>query len=92
MMPVEFLNSLNASGLPLANLELKPSCPIILLHNLDHKLGLCNGTRATVVQMSNRVLQVYLLGGDHDGEMAFILRITLLPSIRGADFTIHLKC
>jgi ATP-dependent DNA helicase PIF1 len=56
MVPVEFLNSLNASGLPLAKLKLKPGSPIILLQNLDHKLGLCNGTRATVVRMSNRVL------------------------------------
>jgi hypothetical protein len=31
VVPVEFLNSLNASGLPIANLELKQGCPIILL-------------------------------------------------------------
>ena len=91
IVPVEFLNSLNASGLPLANLELKLGCPIILLRNLDHKHGLCNGTRATVVQMTNRILQVRLLGGDHDGEMALIPRITLTPSIHGVNFTIHLK-
>ena len=29
--PVEFLNSLNASGLPLARLALKPGCPLMLL-------------------------------------------------------------
>jgi hypothetical protein len=91
MVPVEFLNSLNASGLPLANLKLKLGCPIILLHNLNHKYGLCNGTRATVVQMSNRILQVHLLGGDHNGEIALIPRIMLTPSIYGIDFTIHLK-
>jgi ATP-dependent exoDNAse (exonuclease V) alpha subunit len=90
-VPVEFLNSLNASGLPVANLELKQGCPIILLRNLDNKHGLCNGTRATVTYMSNRVLQVCLLGGDHDGDIAFIPRITLSPSICGIQFTIHLK-
>ena len=31
IIPVEFLNSLNASGLPLTNLKLKRGCPIILL-------------------------------------------------------------
>jgi hypothetical protein len=31
VVPVEFLNSLNASGLPIANLKLKQGCPIILL-------------------------------------------------------------
>jgi ATP-dependent exoDNAse (exonuclease V) alpha subunit len=88
---VEFLNSLNASGLPIANLELKQGCPIILLQNLDNKHGLCNGMRATITHMSNRVLQVRLLGGDHDGDIAFIPRITLLPSIHGVQFTVHLK-
>jgi len=92
VVPVEFLNSLNASGLPLANIELKTGCPIILLCNLDNKHGLCNGTRATVMQMSNHVLQVCLLGGDHDGQIAFIPRIMLSPSIHGIDFTIHLRC
>jgi hypothetical protein len=29
--PVEYLNSLNASGLPLAKLALKPGCPLMLL-------------------------------------------------------------
>jgi hypothetical protein len=91
IVPVEFLHSLNASGLPLANLELKCGCPIILLRNLDSKRGLCNGSRATIIHMTNRVLQVRLLGGDHDGEIAFIPRITLTPSIHGLDFTIHLK-
>ena len=91
VVPVEFLNSLNASGLPIANLELKQGCPIILLRNLDNKRGLCNGTRATVTHMSNRVLQVRLLGGDHDGDIAFIPRITLSPSIHGVQFTVHLK-
>ncbi len=41
--------------------------------------------------MSNRVLQVRLLGGDHDGEIALIPRITLPPSIHGVNFTVHLK-
>jgi ATP-dependent DNA helicase PIF1 len=99
-VPVEFLNSLNASTgrLPIANLELKGGCPVKLLRNPDNKRGLCNGSRATVMSMSNRVLQVRLLGGDHDGEIAFKFiptggfpRITLSPSIRGVQFTVHLK-
>ncbi len=91
MLPVEFLNSLNASGLPVANLKLKAGYSVILLCNLDNKHGLCNGTRATIMHMSNRVLQVHLLGGDHDGEIAFIPQITLSPSIHGLNFTVQLK-
>nr|GFD47794.1 hypothetical protein [Tanacetum cinerariifolium] len=43
--PMEFLNSLNVSGLPPHVLRLKIGCPIILLRNLDPSDGLCNGTR-----------------------------------------------
>ena len=42
--PTEYLNSLTASGLPLAKLTLKPGCPIMLLRNLDPARGLCNST------------------------------------------------
>lgn len=90
-LPVEFLHSLNASGLPLAHLQLKIGCPIIILRNLAQRLGLCNGSRATVLQISNRVLQVRLMGGEHDGEVAFIPRITLSPSDKDTNFGIKLK-
>ena len=43
--PVEFLNALTVSGLPPHKLRLKIGCPIILLRNIDHSHGLCNGTR-----------------------------------------------
>ena len=43
--PVEYLNLLRASGLPLAKLNLKPGCPIMLLWNLDPSKSLCNGTQ-----------------------------------------------
>ena len=35
LCPTEFLNSLNASGLPLAHLTLKPECPLMLQSNID---------------------------------------------------------
>jgi len=88
MLPIKFLNSLNASRLPVANLELKAECPVILLCNLNNKHSLCNGTRATIMHMSNHVLQVRLLGGDCNGEIAFVPWITLSPSIHGLDFTV----
>ncbi len=90
-IPLEFLHSLNASGLPVAHLQLKVGCPVLILRNIDTKRGLCNGTRATVIRLSSRVLEVRLLGGDHDGETALIPRITLSPSVTGFDFAIKLK-
>ena len=90
-LPVEFLHTLNASGLPIAKLHLKVGCPIILLRNIDPKRGLCNGTRATIVNMSNRLLKICLITGDHAGEVALIPRITLSPSLTGLDFAIKLN-
>ena len=88
---MEFLHSLNASGLPLAHLKLKEGCPIVLLCNLDSKQGLCNGTRAIIIRMSHRILEVCLIGGDYEGKLALIPWITLSPSVQGFNFSVNLK-
>src|SRR6202167_3833817 len=76
--PVEYLNSLNASGLPLARLALKPGCPLMLLRNLDPSNGLCNGTRMILLRIKPRVLECRILGGD--GKTVFIPRMSIEPS------------
>ena len=90
-IPIEFLHSLNASGLPVAHLRLKEGCPVMILRNIDSKKGLCNGTRATITRMSNRLLELKLITGDHAGETALIPRVTLSPSLTGLDFAIKLN-
>ena len=35
MYPVEYLNTIQCSGLPLAKLTLKIGCPVMVLHNID---------------------------------------------------------
>jgi ATP-dependent exoDNAse (exonuclease V) alpha subunit len=90
-VPLEFLHELNASGLPVAHLRLKNGCPVIILRNIDTKRGLCNGSRATVLRMSHRILQLQLIGGDHDGESVLLPRVTLSPSSTTLDFSIKLK-
>jgi hypothetical protein len=80
LIPVEFLRSIEASGLPPGELHLKRGCPLILLRNLAPARGLCNGTRLILHQATRRVLEVEILGGEHNGEIAFIPRISLLPS------------
>jgi hypothetical protein len=39
MYPVEYLNSINCSGLPLHKLELKKGCPVMVLRNLNPEGG-----------------------------------------------------
>lgn len=90
-LPIEFLRSISGAGLPPGELKLKPGCPLILLRNLAPGQGLCNGTRMVVVRMTNKILEVRLIGGDHDGELAFIPRITLTPSGNLTDFAFVLK-
>ena len=67
-VPVEFLRSINSASLPPGELVLKIGCPIILLRNLAPSQGLCNGTRMVIKRMSDRVLEVVLIGGDHHGK------------------------
>jgi hypothetical protein len=40
----EYLNSLSPSGLPNHRLFIKPGMPLMLMRNLNPKMGLCNGT------------------------------------------------
>jgi hypothetical protein len=77
---VEYLNGLNASGLPLSKLRLKIGCPVMVLQNLNPTEGVCNGSRGIVTWMTNRVIELRLLGGDHAGNKVFIPRISIYPS------------
>lgn len=87
----EFLHAIRGSGLPPGELNLKVGCPIIILRNLAPGAGVCNGSRATVIKMSERVLEVRLMGGSHDGESVLIPRITIIPSDSQGEFTFSLR-
>lgn len=90
-IPLEFLRSLNLNTLPPGELKLKKGCPIILLRNLSSAQGLCNGTRLIVTQMSSRVIEARIIGGDHDGEIALIPRISLIPQERSSEVPFRIK-
>jgi ATP-dependent exoDNAse (exonuclease V) alpha subunit len=80
MYPVEYLNSINVSGLPLAKLSLKVGCPVMVLRNLNPQEGVCNGSRGIITRMANRVIEVRLLTGDNAGQHVFIPRLKIEPT------------
>jgi len=89
-MTTEFLQSINSSSLPPGELRIKKGCPLILMQNLSPSNGLCNGSRMVVVRMSECVLEVQLIGGEHNGELALIPRISLIPTST-TDFTFKFR-
>ena len=54
--PVEYLNSINLSGMPLAKLKLKIGAPVMIFQNMDPSNGQCNGTQAILTCASSHVL------------------------------------
>ncbi|KAI3509551.1 hypothetical protein L1887_24917 [Cichorium endivia] len=78
--PMEFLKTLNVSGLPPHYLRLKIGCPIILLRNIDPSNGLCNGTRLICKGFQLNVIDAEIAAGLHAGKRVFLPRIPLCPS------------
>lgn len=90
-IPPEVLQDLDIPGFPPGELHLKVGCPLILLCNLAPGSGLCNGTRLILLRCSDRVLEAKIMGGDFDGQIVFIPRITLTPSSTQHGIPFHLK-
>ncbi|XP_055922687.1 uncharacterized protein LOC129953463, partial [Eupeodes corollae] len=60
--PVEFLNSLEPSGVPSHKLQLKLNVPVILMRNLDAP-RLCNGTKLRITKLGQNILGATILTG-----------------------------
>ncbi|XP_019170957.1 PREDICTED: uncharacterized protein LOC109166458 [Ipomoea nil] len=76
----EFLNGLRASGIPNHALTLKVGSPVMLLRNIDHSLGLCNGTRLVITRLSEHVIEAKIMTGDNAGSSVLIPRMSMSPS------------
>ena len=77
---VEFLNSLSVPGLPPHKLRLKKRVVIILLKNIDTRLGLCNETRMIVQELRDNVIVATISAGKNVGKVVFLPRMAMSPS------------
>jgi ATP-dependent DNA helicase PIF1 len=77
--PTEFMNSLDLPGVPPHILSLKIGVPIILLRNINPP-RLCNGTRLSVKNMLNNVIDATILNGKFKGEDVLLPRIPMIPT------------
>ncbi|XP_031116779.1 uncharacterized protein LOC116020446 [Ipomoea triloba] len=76
----EFLNGLKASGIPNHSLTLKIGSPVMLLRNIDHSMGLCNGTRLIITRLSDHVVEAKIVGGHNAGNVVLIPRMSMTPT------------
>ena len=84
---IEYLNTLSPTGLPNHRLFIKPGMPLMLMRNLNPKMGLCNGTRLIFNKVHNiHLLECSIVGGEHNTRKVLIPRVTLKPKDRKYPF------
>ncbi|KAI3904872.1 hypothetical protein MKW92_037591 [Papaver armeniacum] len=74
LYPTEFLNSLQFPGIPDHHLQLKIGVPVMLLQNINERMGLCNGTRLIVKQIGIKVIEAQIITGYRIGLHVYIPR------------------
>lgn len=74
----EYLASLHPNGFPPHRLPLKVGVPIMLIRNINPKVGMCNGTRMTVVSLSRNLTIGKIMGGRFAGNTVFVPRVDLI--------------
>jgi hypothetical protein len=87
----KFLNTLEVNGMPSHKLPLKISAPVILLHNFDPSVGLCNGMRLIVRRFTMRVVEAEIITGKGAGNVAFISCIKFISDNNSLPFTFKKK-
>jgi hypothetical protein len=87
--PVEFLNTIDLSGMPRHKLQVKVGAVLMCMRNLSPRDGLCNGTRFVLTRATARVLEGVIIQGSHLGTEIMVPRIPLEPSQSRFPFTLR---
>ena len=66
VVPEEYLHTLLPPGMPPYNLHLKKGAVYMLLRNMSVAEGLCNGTRFTLVEIQNHLLECKIIHYDRN--------------------------
>jgi len=77
LYPQEFLHTLNFNGIPPHELKLKLGTPTMLLRNLNQSIGLCNGTRLIITQLTNKIIEGQIINSINI-EKVYIPRIEMV--------------
>lgn len=83
---LDVLNPIKLSGIPNHGLNLKVCASVMLLHNLDQSLGICNRTHIHVINLSTCAIKAEIICRNNVGAQPFILRIRLNPSKKWMPF------
>lgn len=83
--PIEFLNSLEPSGMPPHVLQLKIGAPLMVIRNLDPP-RMCNGTRVVIKSLSPNLIETTIMNGKHRGENILIPRIPMISTDLSFEF------
>jgi ATP-dependent DNA helicase PIF1 len=64
----EFLNGIKSSEISNHRLKLRVGCPVVLMRNIDHVNGLCNGTRLTVTHLGKSMISATVITRKRSGK------------------------
>ncbi|CAH9076544.1 unnamed protein product [Cuscuta epithymum] len=85
----EFLNNIKLSGELNNELTLKVVTLMVLLRNIDHSMGLCNGTHIILTRLGDHVLEDKILTGVSAEQKVLIPILSLTSSDASLLFKFH---